>query len=217
MENPLTTLDKIIWSGFDYASMTMSKALVWTKYDCAQRCELVSNGTYAGSGFYMFMQGLMTNDMTFTSVGIGMIGLGFALIPSSTQTIREKEKKELALLKTTGAGQKPKFNPVRPLALLASIYCTYKGFTLSSEDINEILLKLPLEQQSNYESLARLGVVMSGVSVACYVSSLYFQDTTMFPPKKDKNIRARFKNLLKPKPAQIGETVPQQNLEELVE
>src|SRR3989344_4714863 len=96
MQNPLVTLDEIIWKQFEKVTVKANKNLGWNKYDLARITDTAANlVTFTSFGVYTSIYGLLDNSPMNVIVGGFSTMWGFVGNNLWQKRNNEDEEKEI--------------------------------------------------------------------------------------------------------------------------
>jgi len=176
LTDKLTELDQYIWKQHEKVTQYCNKELGWDKYDLAGKSFNGATLSFAGIGIYLGVAGIETQHYGM----LGLTGL-FSVISYASNFFVQKElaykkEKELEQLIESSAVNKPNFGPERPMALTQALTCSVAGPYFISHSYNSA------------GTAFGLALSMCGLGILSVISSLYFNDQIMTPPKKKKTI-----------------------------
>ena|SRR3989338_2927690 len=202
MQNPLTSLDELIWQQFEKVTRYAHKNYGWDKYDLAEICNSATAFSLLGGGIYdaiaTYSQGGLLRGtvaaLAYTAVSITLKNFG-------KDTINKWRKSDLKEFLATGAIREPTFSGIRP-AMLSMPTILYGVSALAAAGNNILGDKNFYDGQ--YRAAVTLGFFMEGTALVSFVSLWYFEGQLFTPSSAKrpfwKTTYERIKNKFSPKP-----------------
>src|SRR3989344_1343933 len=127
MQNPLVTLDEIIWKQFEKVTIKANKSLGWNKYDLARITNTAANLAYTTYGVYELLYGLGNNSLLDMTVGGVVIPLGYILNKRNQKILNKDEEIEVRYIERNGAPMQPLYDPFRPTIGILGLFPIVMG------------------------------------------------------------------------------------------
>src|SRR3989338_11041410 len=175
MNNPLTSLDELIWKEFEKVTQYAHKNYGWDKYDCKQVTDSLSGVAALGVGIYGYISGFALNEyVAFAPFGTifsaGGISLPY-LWKKENEISRTREINEII---QQGVARQPLYTWMRPLAIVIGIGTVFEGM--------HFLMSNDLERR-----LAGLMILPGAAYWEFLLASSYFYSQIMAPPSTKKH------------------------------
>ena len=200
MQNPLTSLDELIWKEFEKITQYAHKNYGWDKYDLATLTHLSCSIAMAGMCTYASINEAIDHHYN-TSAFTGFLIMPIAVHHQSQRKFCDNLKEiESQTLKLTGAAVKYSFNPLRASLTLASLAASVFGINYLTEapDTKKIL--------------EGLMIILGGAGfLGMQVSNYFITQLPNFPSTKKPFWRTTYEkiaNKWKPKPQLEPATEP---------
>ncbi|MDO8656475.1 MAG: hypothetical protein Q7K45_04510 [Nanoarchaeota archaeon] len=195
MQNPLTSLDELIWKQFGKITNYANKTLGWTKYDCAYIAGTLENISLAGYGTYEVLLGFSKPALSGLSnilLGTGCAIFGGIHQKNAKKNYQIKEEQEIRQLAFSAAASQPHFNATRP-SIIALGWLT-----------GALGMEYLTREKTNYTTLVGLAGITASLMISFSYAKHYFEDQIMTPPSTKKPFWTTtyegLKNKFHPKP-----------------
>lgn len=188
MQNPLTSLDELVWKQFEKVTQYAYKNYGWDKWDLTNIVDQAFCASYLGIGIFASEIGMQTyNPQHFLMAIVGIVG-GITMSYGFNQKNKLSREKEINSFLKKGATYKPYFDSFRPTALTIGV--TGIGVFLSR--YSSLYNYPPLQKKgisTNNEILAYslIGIAGCFCLIAMQISN-YFRTQLPTPPTKKKNL-----------------------------
>ncbi len=186
MNNPLETIDKIVWELHGKIAASADKHLGLNKYDLALFCDRTTGVSWVGGGVYEIIASyLKSSGNVFVDplfyLALGFIAWGSYSLKRANKINEQHYRDEIEMFKkNNGAVQVPKFSIIRPinLALGAWVYAMGKLTFYYGSQIDNISLK-------NSSTAAGLGSILLSITYFSKTSADYFR-SQITPPSMER-------------------------------
>ncbi len=173
MNNPLTSLDEIIWKQFEQVTQYAHRNYGWDKYDCKQITDSLSGVAVLGLGIYNILLGYNLDDRFIQSgyIASGVIysAGGISLHYFSKKVNETCRKREVKKIIQNRATQQPSFTSARPFGIAMGMGLVFNGIDfLISNDFKTRLIGLIMLPGGAYWEFS--------------MASSYFRSQLLTPP-----------------------------------
>ena len=200
MNNPLTSLDELIWQQFEKVTQYTHKEYGWDKYDCKQITDSLSGVAALGVGIYGYISGFILKEyLAFIPFGTLFSAAGISLPYLWKKENEISRTREINEIIQRGVARQPFYTWMRPLAIAAGVGAVSAGINFLISDGIENHVK---------------GLITIPGTAYCelLLASSYFSSQIMAPPctKKSfwKTAYEGIKNKFNPKPQLEPAAVP---------